>query len=189
MAGRLLLLPRLTSPQTRYLLYFLAACNLPEGMSPETAVGITMMPLLIAAAIAPPLSGLMSDRLGGRRKWLVTFAACVMVGCLVGFAFTRSMRVLPFVAAGFGIGFGVFNSLDFALALDVVDGPDSAKELGLWNLSLALPLCVAAPIGGVVLDAVTKEADESTAFQALFGLAALYILLGTAAILKLRHVS
>ena len=34
-------------------------------------------------------------------------------------------------------GYGTFNALDFAMALDVVsDGVDSAKELGLWNLSM-----------------------------------------------------
>ena len=38
-------------------------------------------------------------------------------------------------------GYGTFNAIDYAIALDVVqDGADAAKDLGLWNLSLVRPV-------------------------------------------------
>lgn len=38
-------------------------------------------------------------------------------------------------------GYGTFNAIDYAIALDVIqEGADSAKDLGLWNLSLSIPV-------------------------------------------------
>jgi hypothetical protein len=38
-------------------------------------------------------------------------------------------------------GYGTFNAIDYAIALDVIqEGADAAKDLGLWNLSLSIPV-------------------------------------------------
>ena len=72
--------------------------------------------------------------------------------CLV-FAFQRQWDLSPWLGAIFGLGYGALLSIDYALALDAAPSEDeAAKDLGVWNLALVLPLTVAAPVGGWLLD-------------------------------------
>jgi MFS family permease len=53
----------------------------------------------------------------------------------------------------FGIGFGAFSVMDWALATDVLPNKEEfAKDMGIWSLAMVLPQVVAAPIAGVLLD-------------------------------------
>ncbi len=86
-------------------------------------------------------------------------------------------------------GYGTFNAIDYAIALDVVqDGADSAKDLGLWNLSLSIPLCIAAPIAGLLLDTFNEDESDTKGYTVLFLLAAVYIFVGIVSIMKLKKV-
>lgn len=52
-----------------------------------------------------------------------------------------------------GIGFGSFQSVDFALVMDVLpEEKDKAKDLAVWHLALILPNALATPVGGLILD-------------------------------------
>jgi MFS family permease len=109
-----------------------------------------------------------------------------MVLVTVGMATIRSWQVLPWLGALFGAGYGTFNALDFALAMDVLPGGDShaAKDLGLWNLALALPMCLAAPVAGILLDRFNGPHHEG--YTVLFAAATVYLLLGVLCVLKVR---
>lgn len=52
-----------------------------------------------------------------------------------------------------GIGFGAFQSVDFALVMDVLpEEQEKAKDIAVWHQALVLPQALATPIGGLVLD-------------------------------------
>ena len=68
-----------------------------------------------------------------------------------------------------GLGFGTFLSLDFALAVDVLPSQkNAARDLGIWvrlivhdfsdlisqHMSLVLPMLLATPVAGFLLDAL-----------------------------------
>jgi len=60
--------------------------------------------------------------------------------------------VIP-VSLTFGIGFGAYSAVDFALVMDVLpEEKDKAKDLAVWHQALVLPQAIATPIGGLVLD-------------------------------------
>lgn len=52
-----------------------------------------------------------------------------------------------------GIGFGSFQSVDFALVMDILpEEKDKAKDIAVWHLALILPNALATPVGGLILD-------------------------------------
>ena len=52
-----------------------------------------------------------------------------------------------------GIGFGAFQSVDFALVMDVLpDERDKAKDIAVWHQALILPNALATPTGGLIVD-------------------------------------
>ena len=158
---------------------------LPDGLAPEAALSFVMLPLLVAACLAPMCAGCISDRLGGRRKLIALAGGFVMVAGAVSLAWTRSWDKLPLLGAVFGVGYGVFNALDYAIALEVCSLADAAHDLGVWNLSLAVPMCLASPAAGLVLDSVN---DNTDGFKVLFLMAAGYFAVGSLGLLKLRGV-
>ena len=52
-----------------------------------------------------------------------------------------------------GIGFGSFQSVDFALVMDVLPKEkDKAKDIAVWQQALILPNALATPVGGILVD-------------------------------------
>ena len=141
-----------------------------------------MVPLFLAALVAPLLVGSLSDKAGGQRRAMLYLAGGTMVAVAIGMAFCRTWSLLLPLAGLFGLGYGAFSALDLALALDVLPSAesDSARDLGLWNLALAAPLCVAAPVAGVLLDWGNQQFGSGNGFSLLFAMAGVYFAVGVA---------
>ncbi len=52
----------------------------------------------------------------------------------------------------------------------------------------SIPLCIAAPVAGLLLDKFNKGGESTDGFTVLFLLAAVYIFIGIVSVLKLRKV-
>mmetsp|Transcript_9241 Transcript_9241/g.29736 ORF Transcript_9241/g.29736 Transcript_9241/m.29736 type:complete len:196 (-) Transcript_9241:247-834(-) len=97
---------------------------------------LAMVGQLSAAAVALP-AGRLSDQLG--RKPLV-YASCALMGAVyVGFTLQPPVEVLLVLGVAYGCGNGVFLSVDYALACDVLPSSESsAQSLGVWGVSAFL---------------------------------------------------
>lgn len=127
-------------------------------MRAEEAVSYSLLPMLALAAISSVVAGKISDRLGGRRKVLVSGSAFVMTCTSLGFVFARTFAACVAITSMFGIGYGIFLAADFAMVLDVLpDETTRAKDLAVWHLSFVLPQFLATPIGGVIRDYAAKS--------------------------------
>ncbi len=96
----------------------------------------------------------MSDTVG--RKRIVYFANGVIAAVSVGFLFARSLNTVFLLGLLYGIGYGAYYSVDWALAIDVLpDRRNAGKDMGVWHITLTLTLSqsLAAPLGGQVLGA------------------------------------
>ena len=132
-------------------------------------------------------AGWLSDRLG--RKRTVYVAGCFMA--LVGLIFiiTQSLPIVLAAGAIFGIGYGAYVSVDWALVADVLPSHSNyARDMGVWNISLSLPQVIAPVIGGPLIDSFTRSGHPILGFQLLFAMAIAYCLIGTVTVRFIRGV-
>ncbi|XP_041363043.1 uncharacterized protein LOC121378790 [Gigantopelta aegis] len=182
------------STVTGFLEYWLDdMVELPNCWTATTSVAMMMLPMLGAAAISSVILGIISDKTG-RRKIIVTAAAFVMgSGALVD-AFIRGSSayyIAIVMAFLFGIGFGAFQSVDFALVMDVLPKEkDKAKDIAVWHLALILPQAVATPIGGVVLDLFQRvNCEIGLGYMIVFLMTSVYFLLSGIFVYKIRRAN
>jgi MFS family permease len=132
---------------------------------PAKAVGYLGGTVLLGAIPAGIFGGLYSDRIG--RKPIIFAAAMVMsLACLL-FA---SLSFLPeasrvagvyAIAILWGLGYGAYLSVDWALGTDVLPNPEEAgKGMGVWHLSMVVPQALAAPAAGLLLKPFSKGLDD-----------------------------
>lgn len=88
-----------------------------------------------------------------------------------------------------GSGFGSFQSVDFALVMDVLpDEKDKAKDIAVWHLALVLPNAIATPTGGVILDFFESvNCEIGLGYIILFSVTGFYFLLSAVFVLKIRR--
>lgn len=121
--------------------------------TPEKAVSLLFLPVLLGGFVSSLVAGFVSDSTGGKRKQIVYASGTLMAGTCVLFAFTRSYAFDMVLGLAFGVGFGAFSVMDWALATDVLPNKDEyAKDMGIWSLALVLPQVIAAPVAGYLLD-------------------------------------
>ncbi|HEU5424290.1 MAG TPA: MFS transporter, partial [Nitrolancea sp.] len=167
-----------------FIAYYFASVEHVANFAAVTAA-LAVLALVGAAASAFGI-GLLSDRIG--RVGLVCFAsACMAAAALV---FVAQPGAIPLWPLGllFGLGFGAYSSVDWALAVDVLPSPRNAgKDMGLWSMASNLPAIVAPLLGGGVIAAAAALGVTAAGYRALFALAALFMLLGAAFILLVRE--
>ena len=158
--------------------------------SSHSAVSVLFLPLLIGALFASIASGFLSDYYQGKRKFLVYISGAIMSTSGILFAFTRSFAFDLFLSFAFGVGFGVFSAIDWAMATDCLPSKqDVAKDMGLWSLAFIMPQVVAAPIAGNLLDYFEKiHPSYHIGYSIVFSLSSCYFALGTYLIKKINAV-
>lgn len=144
--------------------------------------------IIIGAGIPTSLlAGVLSDRFG--RKPMVylsggTMAAASLLFILVGFR--PSLTAMLWIGALFGVGYGAYQAVDWALAIDVIPkGAGAAKDMGIWHVSLVLPQMIAPALTGAVLT-LLKPVSLLLGYTVVFTLTALWFILGTVFVRPIR---
>jgi MFS family permease len=159
--------------------------------TPESAVSLFLILLLVGAIISTLAAGVLSDRHG--RKIMVYLSGGIMgVVCLV-FVFFHSFTLAVLMGVVFGLGYGAYESVDWALASDVLPSIDDyAKDMGVWHIAMVLPQSIAAPIAGFLLDKfqVVGKAQNiaNLGYIVIFLLAVVYFVLGTVFVKQIKNV-
>jgi MFS family permease len=92
------------------------------------------------------------------------------------------------VAALFGLGYGAYMAVDWALGIDVLPaGEDAAKDMGIWHVSMVLPQMIAPAVAGLTLNAL-KGTSLLAGYTVVFGMAAVWFVLGTLFVRQVRGV-
>ena len=157
---------------------------------PEPAT-ITSLFELIVTVVAVPcaiLGGILSDRHG--RKPFVYAAGCLQALVLLVFL-AGSAIPLPLVmvlGAVYGIGYGCYSSVDWALGIDTLPDRDRpAKDLGLYHVADALPRVLLPLVVGIGLDALNATAPNA-GYRGLFLFAAVLYAGGSILVTRIRSV-
>jgi len=144
--------------------------------------------IIIAAGIPTSLlAGALSDRLG--RKPLVYWSGGLMATAsllFIGVGRAPSLAAMLWVGALFGVGYGAYQAVDWALAIDVLpQGDSAAKDMGIWHVSLVLPQVIAPALTGIILSAL-KSRSLLLGYTVVFTSTALWFILGTVFVRQIR---
>ena len=154
----------------------------PEQATTNFVILVSLTSLVTAFA-----AGWLSDRFG--RKRLVYIAGGLMALVGVIFVLTHSYTIVIAAGALFGLGYGAYQSVDWALVADVLPSEKSfARDMGVWNIALSLPQVIAPVLGGPLIDSFTRSGNPVLGFQLLFSMAIIYCVIGTVTVRYIRGV-
>ncbi len=149
--------------------------------------GTLFLPILLLLALPTSVfAGWASDHWG--RKGLVYLSGAMMtIVCLIFILFQNQYAAL-ISGAFFGIGFGAYTSVDWALTTDVLPPTDEAgKFMGIWSAMGILPQVLGITIGGIVLQ-LLHTLPNHFGYTMLFLVTIVYFGLGTLVIRQVRGV-
>lgn len=114
--------------------------------------------ILIVSSFSGVYGGVLSDKIG--RKKVVFLSNGLIAIFSLGFIFARDFWTALAVGAVFGLGYGAYISVDYALGNDVLPDKDEAgKDMAVWHIAMTLPQVLAAPIAGELIAAGGKTLD------------------------------
>lgn len=170
-----------------YIEYYLAATN---GVTAFVGATVAIALLALFGALASSLAlGILSDRLP--RVRIVIAANLAMAAAAWIFVFAPAQLPLAPLGILFGLGYGAYLSVDWALAIDslsVSHSASSARDLGIFTVSNNLPTLIAPAIGGLVILAAKASGAGGIAYRLVFFVAAIALLLGAAVVRRIRFV-
>lgn len=153
------------------------------------ATSFFILPLLVGAILSSLAAGMLSDRYG--RKLMVYISGGLQAAVVLVFLFASGFELAVLMGLVFGVGYGAYQAVDWALASDVLPSEDDyAKDMGVWHVSFTLPQVLAVPIGGVLLDTFQRIGRESgrpnLGYTVLFALAFISFVLGTVLVQRVK---
>eukprot|EP01133_Synstelium_polycarpum_P015236 gene15236-18032_t len=138
-----------------------------------------MLGTIIATSIPSSIiCGPLSDKFG--RKPLVYLCSGLMAVCCSGFlvlCFRPSFAGVMATSAFFGIGYGGYLAVDWALA---------SKDMGIWDQTQSIPQVLAPLISGQIIDAVKRSHNISTAFAIVFSMTITWFVLSSVMIFPIK---
>jgi MFS family permease len=158
------------------------------GVAHPAAETSYLVGIIIATGIPTSLAaGALSDRWG--RKPLVYLSGGLMAVAsllFIGVGFFPSLAAMFWIGALFGVGYGAYQAVDWALAIDVLPKSEAAaKDMGIWHIALVLPQAVAPALTGIILSAF-KQSSLLWGYTVVFMLTALWFILGTVFVRQIR---
>ena len=140
---------------TLYLLYFLRDRVGYEELFPGSSATEGLLVLILihtaASVITTVVAGLVSDRIG-RRRGMVFLSGVVMTVPALALALSPTWTTGLICAVLFGVGFGIFLSVDNALVTQVLPTASGrAKDLGIVNIASAGPQVIAPALAGPIV--------------------------------------
>jgi len=149
---------------------------------PGTATSILLMAIIAASIVTALIGGRVSDRIG--RKPVIYLAGTVMAVMAVALLFAPNFYVAVGIALVFGLGFGAFSSVDWALGSDAMPSSSSyARDMGIWHVAFVGPQLIETP-QGALLDWGNAQGGN-LGYSLVFGIAAVCFVLG---VLLVRNV-
>lgn len=156
---------------------------------------LQLQPILMgASALLSVPASLYAAKLSARHGLVrvVSIASWIMAVsgmCYVLATVSPSLWVIAPVVLVFGVSYGAFQAVDWALALKVLPSPDDAgKDMGIWHISMVAPQIVGSALTGWIISALTIVVSASFAYMFAFATAAVWFALGAWMVGRVRLV-
>ena len=149
------------------------------------ATAVVALLALVGAICSAFVLGIYSDRV--RRAPIVCVSTLFMA--MASFAFVIAPGSFPLWILGilFGIGYGAYTSVDWALAIDAMPSLSTVgKDFALWGSSTNLAAILAPAMGSFIIYLVSIHATTPLGYRVVFAVATLFLLTGALFVLKIR---
>ncbi len=162
--------------------------------SPQAATTIFLLLLTLTATLSTFFAGFASDRIGRKRMVYISGGFMTVVGLAFIFApylLPATVLTIAYVAAAiFGLGFGAYVAVDWALVADTLpsEATYARGDMGVWNITLTLPQVFAVVFGGWLLAFGVAIGQRSFGYTLLFVWFVVFCLLGTVTVRYIRGV-
>jgi MFS family permease len=157
--------------------------------------------VLLVSSISGIYGGVLSDKIGRKRVVYISNALIAVVAPM--FILARSVPIALVIGAFFGLAYGAYISVDYALGTDVLPNKeDAGKDMAVWHIAMTLPQTIIAPIAGIlialpgktVLPPIEKGGEEiakytHTGYGIVFGICAVCFALGAYLLRNVRKVN
>ncbi len=164
-----------------YLKFVLGIAN------PVTDVFFILIILTVTALIAAIVMGYVSDRRRSRRL-IVSLAGILQGACALLFVFSHSLMLIYVAAAIFGLGYGAYQTVDWALVVDTLPGKTAARDMGVWSISTTGSQLLALFFGLLLAQYVIPALGLAASYRGLFAWTGLFFLVGSALVWQVRSV-
>lgn len=157
---------------------------------PNTMAGYWGLAVLVAGIVPALAGGHLSDR-WGRRKVFVYAAGGLQaaVAAVLLFGLVTSIPVIFVMGVVFGVGYGLYVAVDWAIASDVL--PDREKsagrDMGLWHVAFTLPPALAPAVFGPILHHFNQSGGH-LGYRLVFAGAVVWFVLGTLFVSRIRAI-
>jgi MFS family permease len=184
--SRFLLFMGLATLMSYQVFYLLDKLGLSQAAIPETMLKSTLIST-VTTVLGSLLGGWLSDRINRRKIFVLVSALIYGIGlAVIGIA--SNLDGFLWGIAICGLGQGVYLAVDLALVTEVL--PDktggAAKGIGIISLANNIPQSLAPAIAPLFLAVAASGGKGNYSF--LFTMAAVFALLGAAAVLPIRGV-
>lgn len=153
------------------------------------AAGIVAILALGGAVISGIMSGVLADRIRRRVPVVCAATLCMSMAALAFVLFPANlMDWLWPLGVMFGLGYGAYSSVDWALSIDVLPSIEQAgKDMGVWNASATMPAVAAPLLGSLIINMAAGAGATALGYRLVFGAAAFFLLLAAIGILFVRE--
>ncbi len=162
-----------------------------QGVSNFVQVTAVVAVLALGGGVVSGLVfGILSDRFK-RRAPIVTVSSLSM--SLISFVFVilpghSALAWLWPIGVLFGLGYGAYTSVDWALSIDVLPRlEDAGKDLGLWGSSMTIPAIIAPLLGSLLINVADHFGQVELGYRLVFMTAALCLAIAGACVLLVRE--
>jgi MFS family permease len=147
---------------------------------------------LVVLLVAIPFGlagGYFSDRMHKRKVFVFASGGFQAFVALIFIAFfPKSLPIVFALGAAYGVGYGLYYAVDWALACDTLpDRGSSAKDMGLFHIALTLPQFVVPFFAGPALDHF-NAVSPNLGYRVVFSSAIVLLAIGTVFVSRIRSV-
>ncbi|HEX6548150.1 MAG TPA: MFS transporter [Candidatus Dormibacteraeota bacterium] len=130
-----------------------------------------------------------SDRYGRKRFVYAAGTLQVVVAAYFIAFYPNQQAIVIALGAIYGIGYGLYLAVDWALACDTIpDRAHAAKDMGLFHVAQTLPNSIIPAIEGPLIDHFNTSVAPNSGYRVAFGSVILFFTLGTVFVSRIRSV-
>jgi MFS family permease len=133
--------------------------------------------------------GVLSDRFKRRAPVVCAATLCMSLASLA-FVVTPPNLINWLWPLGvlFGLGYGAYTSVDWALSVDALPSLEEAGEgLGVWNATMNLPAIIAPLLGSLIINVADSFGQIETGYRLVFLVASLFLIVAAITVLFVRE--